>query len=152
MTAANGILFVPMFDYENSASPIDPMEGRPGLHALDAFTGAPIWSTIAENNCGNRRFCSPGISSPATAFDGFVIAGHSDGILRAYDSETGAVIWEMQTDREFESLNQLPARGGSMGGGTGPVVVDGMLYFNSGYSSLRHMPGNALIAARIVSE
>lgn len=149
MTAANGVLYVPVFDYGDSASPIDQMEGRPGLHALDAFTGEPLWSTLAVDECNGRRFCSPGISSPATALDGFVVAGHSDGMLRAYDARNGEIIWELQTDREFEASNGLPARGGSMGGGTGPLVIDGVLYVNSGYSSLRHMPGNVLLALDI---
>jgi polyvinyl alcohol dehydrogenase (cytochrome) len=38
------------------------------------------------------------------------------------------------------------ARGGSFGGGAGPVVRDGMLFAASGYGIYFHMPGNVLLA------
>ena len=148
MAAAQDVVFVPMFDYGDSAAP-DGTPTMPGLNALDAFTGELLWSTLAQDECDGRSFCAPGISHPPTALDGFVIAGHSDGMLRAYDAQTGEVVWQMQTDREFQAINGLPAEGGSFGGGAGPVVLDGTLYINSGYSSLRHMPGNLLMALDI---
>jgi len=39
----------------------------------------------------------------------------------------------------------IAAHGGSIDG-PGPVVVDGMVYFNSGYGFLGTMPGNVLLA------
>lgn len=149
MAAANGKVFVPIFD---GATPVD-MDSenprRPGLHAVDAFSGKLLWSTIADDVCDGRRFCAPGISAPVTALDGVVLAGHSDGRFRAYDADTGDVLWTFETDRDFETTNGLDGSGGSMGGGTGPVYADGVVYLNSGYSSLRHMPGNVLLAIRI---
>jgi polyvinyl alcohol dehydrogenase (cytochrome) len=68
-----------------------------------------------------------------------------DGRIRAYDSETGNVLWQSDTAREFEALGGSTARGGSIGGG-GPVVHDGMVYANSGYGLYFHMAGNALVA------
>jgi polyvinyl alcohol dehydrogenase (cytochrome) len=49
------------------------------------------------------------------------------------------------TNREFETVNGVRARGGSMDG-TGPIVVDGMMYLNSGYGGLIGVPGNVLLA------
>ena len=69
-----------------------------------------------------------------------------DGVLRAYDPGTGKVLWEFDTAREFETLNGIQAQGGTIGGGSGPVVRDGMLYMTSGYGMYFHMPGNVLLA------
>ena len=118
----------------------------PGLYGLDALTGKRLWSSPADNVCGDKKDCDPGISAAITAIPGVVFAGHMDGRLRAYDSATGEVIWNFDTDREFETLSGAPGRGGSFGGGTGPVVVDGTLYANSGYGLYFHMPGNVLLA------
>ena len=87
-----------------------------------------------------------------TVLDDVVLAGHSDGRFRAYDAKTGEVRWSFETDREFDAINGLPAAGGSMGGGTGPVFANGTVYLNSGYSSLRHMPGNVLLAIKITAQ
>ena len=69
-----------------------------------------------------------------------------DGVLRAYAPKTGEVTWEFETNTEFAALGGGKAHGGSMGGGAGPMVYDGMLYATSGYGLYAHMPGNALIA------
>jgi len=47
--------------------------------------------------------------------------------------------------RDYETVNGVKAKGGSLDG-PGAVVVDGMLYVNSGYSFIRHVPGNVLLA------
>ena len=44
--------------------------------------------------------------------------------------------------RDYPTVNGIPAKGGSMAS-TGATIADGMLYVNSGYSS---MPGNVLLA------
>ena len=78
---------------------------RPGLYALDAATGETIWSAPAEDDCKGRRFCDPGISAAVTAIPGVVLAGHMDGVLRAYDSETGRVIWKYDSTREVRTVH-----------------------------------------------
>ena len=76
---------------------------------------------------------------------GAVIAPSMDGHIRAYDVKTGKIIWDFDAVREFPTVNGIAAKGGSFAS-TGPTVVDGMLYVNSGYSS---MPGNVLLAFSI---
>jgi len=120
-------------------------EARPGLYALDAFTGEVLWSAPANNVCGDRKDCDPGISQAITAIPGLVFAGHMDGRLRAYDSATGQVLWEVDTDHEWDTLSGETAHGGSFGGGSGPMVVNGRVYANSGYGLYFHMPGNVLL-------
>jgi polyvinyl alcohol dehydrogenase (cytochrome) len=65
-----------------------------------------------------------------------------DGHIRAYRAKTGEIIWDFDAVRDFSTVNGIPAKGGSFAS-TGATVVDGMLYVNSGYSS---MPGNVLLA------
>jgi polyvinyl alcohol dehydrogenase (cytochrome) len=55
------------------------------------------------------------------------------------------VIWRFDTNRPFDTVNGVKANGGGMDG-PGPVVVDGMLYVNSGYGGLIGQPGNVLLA------
>jgi len=48
--------------------------------------------------------------------------------------------------RDFETVNGLPAKGGSFGS-AGPVIAGGMLFATSGYpGTLRGTPGNVLLA------
>jgi polyvinyl alcohol dehydrogenase (cytochrome) len=68
-----------------------------------------------------------------------------DGVLRAYDTKDGKILWEYNTIRDYETVNRVAARGGSLNG-SGPVVVDGMLYVNSGYGMWGGRPGNVLLA------
>ncbi|MEN3977013.1 PQQ-binding-like beta-propeller repeat protein [Emcibacter sp. SYSU 3D8] len=142
--AADGTtVFVPMSDWDDSM--LDPNEARPGLNAVDAFTGKKAWYTPADDVCGGREFCAPGIAAAITAIPDMVVAGHRDGRLRIYDAATGAVLWEYNTDRTFKTPTGAVAEGGSMGGGSGPMVVDGHIYVNSGYGIYYGMPGNALL-------
>jgi len=65
---------------------------------------------------------------------------------RALSTDDGKVIWQFNTAQDFKTVNELAAKGGSMGG-PGPVVADGMLYVTSGYANVGGgMPGNVLLA------
>jgi polyvinyl alcohol dehydrogenase (cytochrome) len=144
MAASGRSVFVPISDYDDAMLPLS--EARPGLYALDAFTGEYLWQAPADNVCGERKDCDPGISAAITATDGVVWAGHMDGRLRAYAADDGRVLWEHDTTREVRTLSGEMARGGSMGGGSGPMILNGMVYANSGYGLYFHMPGNVLLA------
>ena len=68
-----------------------------------------------------------------------------DGHLRAYATSDGAIVWDFDTAREYETVNRVSARGGAIDG-SGPVVVGGVLYANSGYGAWGALPGNVLLA------
>jgi polyvinyl alcohol dehydrogenase (cytochrome) len=68
-----------------------------------------------------------------------------DGHVRAYTTEDGRVIWDFNTVREFQTVNGVKAKGGSIDG-AGPVVANGLVLVNSGYSRFGGMPGNVLLA------
>jgi polyvinyl alcohol dehydrogenase (cytochrome) len=137
-------IYVPMSDYDDAMLPVDA--AQPGLFALNPEDGSILWSAAAENVCGDRKDCDPGISAAITAIPGAVFAGHMDGRLRAYHSANGKVIWETNTDRGYDSISGAPAHGGSFGGGSAPLIMNGMVYVNSGYGLYFHMPGNVLLA------
>ena len=80
-----------------------------------------------------------------TAIPGVVLSASMDGHLRGYSAEDGRVIWDFDTAREFQTVNGIKAKGGSIDG-PGPVVVNGMVFINSGYSRFGGMPGNVLLA------
>ena len=43
-----------------------------------------------------------------------MIAGHIDGMLRAYDSASGKVLWQTDTTWTYPTANGAAARGGAM--------------------------------------
>jgi polyvinyl alcohol dehydrogenase (cytochrome) len=119
-----------------------------GMHAISLADGKPIWAQppqpkLCLKNPGQA--CSSGQGSAPTAIPGAVLNSGLDGGVRAYSSTDGSIIWLFDTNRDFETVNGVTARGGAMDHG-GPVVVDGMLYVNSGYGGFTAHPGNVLLA------
>ena len=109
-----------------------------GLKALEIETGKVDWNAAID---ADRR----GQAGPASAIPGVVFTGGWDGILRAVDT-AGKVIWTFNAIRDFDTVDHVPAKGGSFGC-AGPVVAGGMLFAASGYpGTLRGTPGNVLLA------
>jgi polyvinyl alcohol dehydrogenase (cytochrome) len=82
---------------------------------------------------------------------GVVFAGSEDGHLRGYSTDTGQVLFDFDTAREFDTVNYVAAHGGSIDMG-GPAVADGVLLTTSGYSKWGGMPGNVLLAFSVAAE
>jgi polyvinyl alcohol dehydrogenase (cytochrome) len=76
---------------------------------------------------------------------GVVFSGAIDGHLRAFATADGSLLWDFDTVREYETVNDVKARGGSLDG-AGPVIVGGRVFVNSGYPRFGGMPGNVLLA------
>jgi polyvinyl alcohol dehydrogenase (cytochrome) len=83
--------------------------------------------------------------APVSLIPGVVFSGSMDGHLRAYSTSDGKILWDFDTLRDFDTVNGVKARGGSLSA-TGPVIAGGWLYVNSGYGILGGMPGNVLLA------
>jgi polyvinyl alcohol dehydrogenase (cytochrome) len=116
-----------------------------GMYAVDLRTGKVVWS-VPGAGCAGKMPCKPSQVAAVTLIPGAVFSGTMDGRLRAYSTRDGKVLWEYDTAREFTTVNNVKANGGSMSN-AGPAIVDGMLYVNSGYS--HHggiLPGNVLLA------
>ena len=123
--------------------PPDPSKGG-GLTALRISNGEKVWYA-APQPCGTRPKCSPAQPAAVTAIPGVVFSGSDDGHLRAYAAEDGRVLWDFDTVRDYETVNGVPGKGGSLDG-AGPVLAGGMLFVNSGYARNGAIAGNVLLA------
>ena len=122
----------------------DPNIGG-GLFALKLATGEKIWDTPSPGKGCKIKGCSPAQSAAVTAISGVVFSGALDGHLRAYSTKDGAILWDYDTLRAFDTVNMVKAKGGSLDA-AGPAVVGGMLFVNSGYGYFNAIPGNVLLA------
>jgi polyvinyl alcohol dehydrogenase (cytochrome) len=112
------------------------------MFALRLDSGRRVWHTPPAK-CGGRERCSPAQSAAVSAVPGAVFSGSVDGHLRAYAAADGAILWDFDTVRSYETVNGVPARGGSLNVG-GPAISGGMLLVNSGYVQ-NGIPGNVLL-------
>lgn len=149
MATSGDALFVPITDELRSV--FHPKtEKKPGVYALDIKTGDYLWSWRAETGvCGGKPNCGPGNGAAIVTTPELVFAGSLDGFLRAHDTRTGEVIWKFDTAREFPTATGAVAKGGAMEGGASALLVDGMLFLNSGYLFNPNMPGNLFIALEV---
>lgn len=117
-----------------------------GMRAVSVATGKPVWQMPPPPKlCGMAIGCIAGQGGPPTIIPGAVLNAGMDGGVRAYSTHDGKILWTFDANREFDTVNGVKAHGGSMDG-SGPVVVDGMLYVNSGYGQFLGLPGNVLLA------
>jgi polyvinyl alcohol dehydrogenase (cytochrome) len=135
-----GIAYIGISDF-NAAKP----EAGGGLVALRIATGEKLWMTPAPKpGCIATPGCSAAQPAPVTVIPGVAFLGSWDGHIRAYETGKGAIIWDYDTVQDFQSVNGVKSRGGSINS-MAPTIAAGMLYITSGYSGTA-MPGNALLA------
>jgi polyvinyl alcohol dehydrogenase (cytochrome) len=126
-----------------TARQLDPRQGG-GLTALKIADGSKAWHAPAPP-CGARPNCSPAQLAALTAIPGVVFSGSQDGHLRAHSTRDGSVLWNFDTVQEYKTVNGVKGSGGAIDG-PGPVVVNGMVFVNSGYMRFGGAPGNVLLA------
>ena len=118
--------------------------GTGGIAAVGIRNGERKWFTPLAPAEG--RTDHPGQTGPLTTIPGIVFSGGFDGVLRALSTSDGKVVWQFDTLRDFQTVNGVAAKGGSMGS-AGPVVAGGTLFVPSGYVGVQNaMPGNVLLA------
>jgi polyvinyl alcohol dehydrogenase (cytochrome) len=116
-----------------------------GLVALRISTGEKLWVTLPPKpTCIALPGCSAAQPAPVTVIPGVAFLGSWDGHIRAYETNSGKIIWDFDTVQDFRTVNSVKARGGSINS-MGPVVAGGVLYITSGYSG-NGIPGNVLLA------
>jgi polyvinyl alcohol dehydrogenase (cytochrome) len=116
-----------------------------GIHAIDLASGERVWFTPPAPLCAGSPQCRPAQGAAATVIPGAVFSGSLDGGMRAYSTATGEQLWLFDTNRDFETVNQVAAHGGGMDG-PGAIVAGGMLFFNAGYGGFGRPAGNVLLA------
>jgi polyvinyl alcohol dehydrogenase (cytochrome) len=100
-------------------------------NAVDAATGKILWQTGDPDNAADYGSVSEA--------NGLVYAGSLSGKMYALDAKTGAILWH------FTSASLAP---GSAPGSVidGPSIVNGVLYWGSGYGRVGGTGGNKLYA------
>ena len=149
-SALGGVEWGPAADEQNAYVAISDRNVRtrasPGLYALNLRTGEKVWGTPApEVKCAVAQGCLPAQSSAVSVIPGVVFSGAVNGHFRAYSTKTGEILWDFDTVRGYETVNNVEAKGGSIDG-PGPAIAGGIVYTNSGYGAFNAMPGNVLLA------
>ncbi len=112
---------------------------RGGMGAIDIATGKRLW--LSPLNSDKKV----SYASATSAFPGVALQGSSDGKLQAVSTTDGSLLWSFETRREFDTVNGVKARGGSISA-PGPIVAGGLVLVGSGYAVLGGVPGNVLLA------
>lgn len=112
-----------------------------GVAAVRLSDGQRIWFTRL-NTTPDKKIT---YSAAATVIPGVIFVAGSDGRLWAVSSEDGRELWHADTAQAFDTVNAVPAHGGSIIS-SGATVADGMLFIGSGYGVVSETPGNVLLA------
>ena len=170
MSLSGNTLVVPVADPERDREGYTP---RPGLYALDLASGAVIWEQAVTRGCEVKPENKPliglentrstrkislqdqyqcsffyGLSAAATTTDTVAFSAGLDGVLRAYDIDTGTVLWQTKSAQAFAGVNGITGHGGAVDV-SGQVIAGDWLYLQSGYSMFGQLPGNVLLAYRL---
>ena len=115
-----------------------------GIAAVSLKTGEKKWFTpLPGQHPGAPNL---GQTGALTVIPGVVFSGGWDGILRALSTQNGHEIWEINTARDYKTVNGVKANGGSMAS-AGPTIVNGTLFVGSGYLfGAAGIAGNTLLA------
>jgi polyvinyl alcohol dehydrogenase (cytochrome) len=116
-------------------------DGGAGLMAFDPATGKRVWQfKPAPVGKGSSLGAAP------TTIPGVVFEGATNGMLYAVSATDGSELWSFDTNQSFETVNKVPAHGGSIAS-SGAVVAGGMVFVGSGYGiSSGASGGNVLLA------
>jgi polyvinyl alcohol dehydrogenase (cytochrome) len=111
-----------------------------GITAIQLTTGEKLW---------HKPLAEPGQhvnnAAAATAMPGVVFIAGADGKLHALATADGTELWSYDTARSFDTVNKVPAKGGSIAS-IGPTIANGMLFIGSGYGVTSGITGNVLLA------
>ena len=115
-----------------------------GLVALRLSDGVEQWFTPFKTPEGMAQH--RGVVAAVSVIPGVLFSGGMDGMLRASSTGNGQTLWDFDTAREFQTVNGVIARGGSIGAG-GPVIANAMVFVGSGYVGFQNgVPGNVMLA------
>ena len=138
-----------------SPAPENAAPGKPGLFALEPFTGKIVWNTPAPvapcHYAGDRSkdytkgACVRAQSAAPAVMPGIVFSGTLDGWFRAYDTASGKIVWEFSTTAQtYASVNGNGSQPGGGIDGMGPTIAGGMLYTMSGFNGAARTGSNGI--------
>jgi len=115
-----------------------------GLVALNLADGVEKWFVPLKTP--EAMATHRGVVAAVSVIPGAFFSGGMDGMLRAVSPGNGQSLWEFNTAQQFETVNRVPAKGGSIGA-AGPIIANGMVFVGSGYVGFQNgVPGNVLLA------
>ena len=150
------LLYVPLaYANDQEFESVVGMEAEGGLVAVQPETGKAVWTAVvpAPTECKAKKsasgysskYCTSANQAAVTLIPGVAFTGSVDGTMRAYSTKDGTVLWDHYSKQSYTTINGVEGHGGSIGG-IGPTVVNGMVYWGSGYTILGTAPGNILLA------
>jgi polyvinyl alcohol dehydrogenase (cytochrome) len=122
-----------------------------GVTAMALTTGKTTWHTAAstppcawgETGCEHRQ------PAAITTIPGAILSGALDGHLRAYSTEDGSILWDMDTAATYDAVNGIKAYGGNIDG-SAQIVANGTLFVNSGNATATSpRRGDAVLAITV---
>jgi len=109
-----------------------------GVVAVQLATGEVVWTAPLTPGVGN--------GAVITAIPGAVFTPDSKGRLIALSARDGSVLWTYESAKDYDTVNKVPAKGGSIRA-PGITVVGGMVFVSSGYGmGGTDTPGNVMLA------
>ncbi len=123
------------------------------VYALDPATGAILWQTpgpldgCSTGGGATSPGCTLAFTPAVTSSPGLVFEGSGDGKMYAFSSATGELLWQYDTVRDFSGVNGVTGHGESVSGLGGAVVVNGMVYVQSGYYPISSSPEGTVLLA-----
>jgi polyvinyl alcohol dehydrogenase (cytochrome) len=133
-----GMLWGSAADDQQAYFPVTSRRGSEpvGLTAVKLSNGELAWHASPAAGSG----------APDAVIPGVVFSGANNGIMYAYSTVDGRMLWHFDTSQDFSTVNGVAAKGGSLNG-SGPIVSGRMLYVPSGYADLGNgIRGNVLLA------
>lgn len=125
---------------------------RPGMYSFFVGSGESSWDYPLRADCGDGRDarvlqCDSrfGFSATPLLIDGALVSGSLDGRLFVFDSDNGEILFQFDTARDFDTVNNIAAKGGAIDAHA-IAAGSGMLFVGSGYGSFGQTPGNVLLA------
>lgn len=141
----DNVLVVPIAD------PWQIKDHNPGVFGLDIATGEVLWEQKGTNDCEGLALLNLGncarphrFSAATSSVGDIAFAGSLKGTVYAIDAADGEILWEYQTNQEFESVNGIETKGGAIDN-PGVVIAGSQVMVLSGYGMFGQEGGNALL-------
>ncbi len=116
-----------------------------GAAAVRMADGERVWfNGLDAGPCAGTA----NLGAAATGIPGAVLLGGADGRITALSPRDGRCLWTLETAKTFDTVNRVPAHGGSLIS-SGVTVAGGMMFIGSGYAIANGAPGNVLLAYSI---